>query len=515
MGGPLRSYDEQVTDGSDQRRPALPSEDARAIFAISPFTRLARAHVFSTAGDALFAIGLAGTVFFDVELDSARWEVALTLLLTIAPFAVAAPLIGPSLDRLRGGRRWMIVGTQAGRAITCLLLVQQLDHLAFYPLAFLMLVFGKSYQIAKSAIVPTTVRNDAELVEANSKLSLIGGLSVAAAAIPGGIFWQLGGSDWVVGFAAVVFTVGAIVSTRVPATLVAEDPVDDAERNELRGIGILLAASAMGLLRGIVGFLAFLLAFNFKGDGIWKLAVVAVAAQAGFLAGAALAPRLRKIAGEERILIGVLITLVVTSTGAAFTGGLFVASLMSFTVGAGSSVGKQAFDAIVQRDAPDANRGRSFARFETRFQLLWVIGALIPVVTDIPTAPGFAVMAAVAGFSAVSYWMGLRSASMQATEIVRRQARQARRVGEENADEVLARHLGFESAASTQGRVRREQPGPEAPDLPATREAGGGQQALDFDPESVDGIAAAEADDDGAPTGDDSDGPDLDWHPEG
>ena len=29
-------------------------------------------------------------------------------------------------------------------------------------------------------------------------------------------------------------------------------------------------------------------------------------------------------------------------------------------------------------DAPDANRGRSFARFETRFQLAWVIGAFIP-----------------------------------------------------------------------------------------------------------------------------------------
>ena len=40
---------------------------------------------------------------------------------------------------------------------------------------------------------------------------------------------------------------------------------------------------------------------------------------------------------------------------------------------------KLAFDSLVQRDAPDANRGRSFARFETRFQLVWVIGALLPL----------------------------------------------------------------------------------------------------------------------------------------
>ena len=499
-----------MTDGSDQGRQLPPSEDVRAIFAISPFTRLARAHAFSAAGDALFAIGLAGTVFFDVDLDSARWEVALTLLLTIAPFAVAVPLIGPTLDRLRGGRRWMIVGTQAGRAVTCLLLFQQLDHLAFYPLAFLMLVFGKGYQIAKSAIVPTTVRNDAELVEANSKLSLVGGLSVAVAAVPGAIFWQVGGSDWVVGLAAVVFAVGAMVSTRVPATSVAEDPVDDAERSELRGIGIVLAASAMGLLRGIVGFLAFLLAFNFKGDGVWKLVVVAITAQVGFLVGAALAPRLRRIAGEEQILIGVLITLVITSLGAALTGGLFVASLMSFTVGAGSSAGKQAFDAIVQRDAPDANRGRSFARFEVRFQLMWVIGALIPVVTSIPTAPGFGVMAAVAAFSAVSYWMGSRSASMQTAEIRRRQAREARLVGEENADPALARHLGFESAAATEARLRRG-PVPEAPDQPPMREDHDGQQALDFDPETGHGGAGGDGAAEGA---EENDGPDLDWNPD-
>ena len=38
---------------------------------------------------------------------------------------------------------------------------------------------------------------------------------------------------------------------------------------------------------------------------------------------------------------------------------------------------KLAFDSIVQRDAPDANRGRSFAKFETRFQIIWVVGALL------------------------------------------------------------------------------------------------------------------------------------------
>src|SRR5690349_6340860 len=41
-----------------------------------------------SAGDAFVAVALAGTLFFSVSLDEARWRVALALLLTMAPFAV-------------------------------------------------------------------------------------------------------------------------------------------------------------------------------------------------------------------------------------------------------------------------------------------------------------------------------------------------------------------------------------------------------------------------------------------
>jgi hypothetical protein len=62
----------------------------------------------------------------------------------------------------------------------------------------------------------------------------------------------------------------------------------------------------------------------------------------------------------------------------------------------------------VQRDAPDANRGRSFARFETRFQLTWVAGAFLPVIISIPLEIGFLVIAGCAGFALFSYLAGLR-----------------------------------------------------------------------------------------------------------
>jgi hypothetical protein len=63
----------------------------------------------------------------------------------------------------------------------------------------------------------------------------------------------------------------------------------------------------------------------------------------------------------------------------------------------------------VQRDAPDANRGRSFAKFETRFQLIWVIGALVPILIPIPAALGFGLIAISASVAVAFYLVGLRN----------------------------------------------------------------------------------------------------------
>ncbi len=384
--------------------------DPRKPWAVSPFSRLARAHAFGVAGDALFAIGLAGSVFFSLDFDSARWRVALYLVLTIVPFAVAAPFIGPALDRIRGGRRWIIVASMVLRALLCVLVVRYLDTVLFYPGAFGILVLGKVYTISKSAVVPGTVHNDTELVEANSKLTVLSALAVVVAAVPGGILLALGGSRWTVGLAAVAFAVAAAFAFKLPPTTVADEPPGEAEREELRSAGIFLAGTAMAVIRGVVGFLAFMLAFAFKDSGapLWYLGVVAATAQVGFLVGAVVAPRLRRLLTEERILVGALVITAVAGTLTALVGGLLGAAVMSMVVGATGSSSKQAFDSIVQRDAPDANRGRSFARFETRFQMVWVSGALIPIVVSVPITLGFALVAVSATITLVWYLVGLR-----------------------------------------------------------------------------------------------------------
>jgi len=443
------SADPSATRVNDPRRPWAPP----------PFTRLARTHALSVAGDTLFTAAMAGTVFFSVaDFDEAKGRVALLLLLTVAPFAVAAPLLGPALDRARGGRRWMIFGLAVARAVLCVLIIRDLNSNWFYLEALGFLVLSRGYLISRGAVVPTTVRDDSELVTANSRLALLSGVSAVAAAGPAVLMLWLGSPALPLAVAAVVFVACAIAATQLPPSRVAVAPPDPVERAELRSAGILVAASSMAAIRLIVGFLVFSIGFYAKDNDQGLLIVgAAIAAQVGFLTGSASAPALRRAFAEERIL-AIMLTLTVvtgllaalvglTSTDSAITLGV-AASLLSLGVGITSNVGKQAFDAIVQRDAPDANRGRSFARFETRFQLVWVVGALIGTLVNFTLEFAFVFVAAVAAFALLSYLVGRQRAQAgqdyrlvrlpRAREVLAARVARRRRVGSDDAPPFTA-----------------------------------------------------------------------------
>jgi Transmembrane secretion effector len=386
-------------------------------------------------------VSLAGSLFFSIPTGAARGKVALYLALTMAPFAVVSPLIGPAIDRIRGGRRLMVLITCGLKAGTALFMIGHINDLLLFPAAFCFLVVGKGYQIAKSALVPTVVEHEGDLVRANSRLSLISALASVVVGGPGAGLVKLIGPEVALFLAVVSGTTAAVLALRLAPAVVAPEPAGQVEETELRGAGILLAAEAMGLLRGMVGFLTFLLAFDLRGGGndgpipvglalgravrksagfqmvgsghpptapAWHFGAVLIAASLGTLLGAIVAPRLRQVFTEERILLGMLIGSTVLSLAAALQGGVGGAMLAAVTTGIAAAGGRLAFDSIVQRDAPDANFGRSFARFETRFQLVWVIGAFIPVIVPIPARFGFLIVALAAGFAAFAYYAGER-----------------------------------------------------------------------------------------------------------
>ena len=176
-------------------------------FHLSPFARLARAHVITAVADALVTLALAGSLFFDLDPNEARWKVFAYLALTVAPLAFVAPFIGPALDRSHGGRRWMVVAVNGVRALVCLVMLDDLDSLVLFPEAFAVLALGKAYGVARSALVPTVVRNDAELVEANSKLQLLSGLAAPAAGLLAAPAYALAGSQGILGVAVAMYAV--------------------------------------------------------------------------------------------------------------------------------------------------------------------------------------------------------------------------------------------------------------------------------------------------------------------
>lgn len=388
--------------------PRARSADA---FRLGPFARLARAHVLTATGDALVTIALAGSLFFELDPNDARWKVFLYLALTMAPLALVAPFIGPALDRSKGGRRWMLVACNGVRALVCLVMLDDLNSLLLFPEAFTVLALGKAYGVARSALVPTVVRTDAELVEANSKLQLLSGLAAPAAAVPAGIAYAIAGSPGVLAVAMVVYAAATLSGLRIPTTAVAPEPETAAEHAELRGIGVVLAASAIGLVRGMVGFLTFLLLFELREAPTWNLGLVLAFTGAGTLIGSAIAPKLRERMTEERMIMLMLLLGVGAGAAAAFIDKLGSAALLAVAVAIASTSAKLAFDSLVQRDAPDANRGRSFARFEVRFQLVWVIGAVVPLLLlPIPARVGYLAIAGTSAFALVSYVYGQRAA---------------------------------------------------------------------------------------------------------
>lgn len=178
----------------------------------------------SSAGDAFVAVALAGTLFFSASLDQARGRVALALVVTMAPFAVLAPLIGPMLDRVQQGRRFVLAGTLVARGLLCwgmAAAVAYNDALTLLPAAFAVLVLQKAYGVTRAAITPRLLPREITLVTANARISMAsliaGTVSVGTAA---GIDFAAGGGDsgaaWVLRVGTFVYLAAAALSFRVP-----------------------------------------------------------------------------------------------------------------------------------------------------------------------------------------------------------------------------------------------------------------------------------------------------------
>jgi MFS family permease len=186
--------------------------------------RLMELTAAGSAADAFVAVSLAGTLFFSASVNQARGRVALALLVTMAPFAVLAPLIGPMLDRVRQGRRYILIGTLLARGLLCWGMasaVQHNDALTLLPAAFGVLVLQKAYGVTRSAVTPRLLPAQITLVSANARTALAAliastvgaGAAVGIDVIAGG---GTGGATWVLRAGMVVYFAAIALGIRLP-----------------------------------------------------------------------------------------------------------------------------------------------------------------------------------------------------------------------------------------------------------------------------------------------------------
>lgn len=377
--------------------------------------RFTRAHSISAAADAYVTVSLAGSLFFSISPEASRQQILTYLIVTMAPFVVLAPFIGPAIDRFRRGHRWIAVVLYVSRAALSVALAYFLFTLVFYVLALALLVANKASGVLKSALVPGLVDDTAHLVAANSRLArvttIVGGVGGATAA---GIATATSSTVTLVG-AAALFLVSAATAARLPRPRTAEEieqdeAVDEHEFEDLHRPLITISASAYTVIRFAVGAFVFGLAFALRraGEPAWMYGAAVVAYGVGAYLGNVLAPMARRRFGEDRLLAGALVGLGVCAAFGAAGASRILIVLVALMMGLATTFGRQGFDSLVQRQAPRALHGRSFARFETQFQLFWVLGATFATAASVPTRISLAVVAAVLLPAA---WLYLRSAT--------------------------------------------------------------------------------------------------------
>ncbi|MFI8284501.1 MFS transporter [Streptomyces albidoflavus] len=405
--------------------------------------RLIELHGVNGAGDVMITVALASTVFFSVPTDEARGRVALYLAVTMLPFTLLAPVVGPLLDRLPHGRRAAMAGSMLARAVLALVLSGAVatGSLEMYPAALGVLVASKAYGVVRSAVVPRLLPQGFSLVKANSRVTL-GGLLATGVAAPVGAGLQMIGPGWPLYGACLLFLGGAFLSFRLPpkvdsargerrALLAADeqhlaaavdarwDPVTtddktddktdstdnkeeekdrdgDGERGKekerrrkgpgLRTVGpaVTHALAANACVRCQSGFLIFFLAFLLREHPLTGQSAAVSLAVVGVAAGAgnALGTAVGawlRARAPEVIIVTVVGALVAVAVSAAVFFGAAVVAVLGAVAGFTQALAKLSLDALIQRDVPELVRTSAFARSETLLQMAWVVGGAIGI----------------------------------------------------------------------------------------------------------------------------------------
>ncbi len=374
----------------------------------SGLTALIWNQVLSYGTDAMVTVALAGTVFFGASPHAQRGNVLLYLLITMAPFALVAPVIGPALDRLQHGRRWAMAGTAAGRAVLALIMAaHSTELLVLYPCALGSLVLSKAYGVIRAAAAPRLVPPGMTLTEANGRLTIFG---LASTLVLGGFVGaviKVTGNSYTTGLVVTAFGFAACayfafrlpkqVDSAAAAPRHPQEPLRPRRQLRVPTMGRIVAWARKGfephlvvalqgesVLRLLSGMLTIYLAFYVESTshglgGVVQLGAVIGAAGFGNFTGTAIGTRLKQTRPELTILASTVAAALVCLLCATMFS-VLIAVIAMYVAAVGNALSKIALDSLIQHDVVETLRSSAFARSETFLQLAWVVGAAIGVV---------------------------------------------------------------------------------------------------------------------------------------
>jgi MFS transporter len=385
--------------------------------------RLFDLHAASCAGDTLITIGLAGTIFFNVPLGEARTKVALYLLVTMVPFALLAPVVGPLLDHFRHGRRYALAATMLGRAFLAWMISDHINTFGLYPAAFGVLALSRAYGVARSAAVPRLLPEGLGLSQAGARASVYGTVAGAVVAPLGlAAFWF--GPQWPLRVASVIFLIGMVISLRLPPRADSDPPeavprlistiFGGVRRGADRPLsGRLVVATLIGSasLRALYGFLLLFLAFAIKANDLTTvvfgrtlgdeaaLGLIGAALAVGTFLATAVGTRLR-IHRPAALQSSGLVIVAGVAVLATIRFSLLMVVLLCLLTAVISGIGKLSVDATIQERVPERMKASAFAHSETVLMLAFVAGGAIGLIPfdgrwGIGVAAGIATVAAV------------------------------------------------------------------------------------------------------------------------
>jgi MFS family permease len=372
----------------------------------SGLTSLTYAVMLNYASSAAMAVGLANTLFFSAATGESRSKVALYLLITVAPFALIAPVVGPMLDRVQRGRRIALAVSCVGQGLLSVVMALHLNDWLLYPAALGTMVLSKSFDVLKAAVTPRVLPGGITLSKTNARLTVFGlGAGVVFGAFATG-FAKLFGSPGALWFTAVLCIADAVLCLGIPAWVeVTEGEVPASLRaapkrpkRQPMGRHVVISLWGNATIRLMTGFLLLFPAFVIKAmeqhsptRQLLLLGLIGGAAGLGSFVGNAVGARMQ-FGKPDQVILGCLAGCVAGGVLATMLGGVTTAAIAALIAAVASALAKISLDATIQKDLPEASRASAFGRSETILQLAWVFGGALGVLLPTTFWLGFAVV---------------------------------------------------------------------------------------------------------------------------